>query len=116
MFRDGKVDAPADYNGPREAVGIVSYLEKIAGPASVELKTAKEVWVSLGLHTAHPHKCVLLDTVPQKEILAPASIKQKIAEEVYALSAFTRCRWSTCAGFTCACSGLKSVVSDPQGR
>ncbi len=105
MFRDGKVDAPADYNGPREAIGIVSYLEKIAGPASVELKTAKEVWVSLGLHTAHPYKCVWLGTVSQKEILAPASIKQDIAEELHTLSAFTWRRGSTCAGFTCPCSG-----------
>ncbi|KAK9835347.1 hypothetical protein WJX81_004050 [Elliptochloris bilobata] len=43
IFRNGKVDAPSDYNGPREAAGIVSYLEKVSGPASAELKTAKEV-------------------------------------------------------------------------
>ena len=43
IFRNGKVDAPSDYNGPREQAGIVSYLEKISGPASAELKTAKEV-------------------------------------------------------------------------
>ncbi len=43
IFRDGKVDTPSDYNGPREHAGIVSYLEKISGPASTELKTASEV-------------------------------------------------------------------------
>ena len=43
IFRNGKVDAPSDYNGPREQAGIVSYLEKVSGPASAELKTAKEV-------------------------------------------------------------------------
>ena len=43
MFRNGKVDAPSDYNGPREQAGIVSYLEKVSGPASAELKSAKEV-------------------------------------------------------------------------
>lgn len=37
------MDAPSDYNGPREQAGIVSYLEKVSGPASAELKTAKEV-------------------------------------------------------------------------
>ena len=37
------MDTPGDYNGPREHAGIVSYLEKISGPASTELKTASEV-------------------------------------------------------------------------
>lgn len=46
IFRNGKVDAPSDYNGPREQAGIVSYLEKVSGPASAELKTAQEVRAS----------------------------------------------------------------------
>ena len=29
-----------DYNGPREAEGIVTYLKKQSGPASVEIKSA----------------------------------------------------------------------------
>jgi len=35
IFRDG---TPAEYDGPREATGIVAYMRKQAGPASVELK------------------------------------------------------------------------------
>lgn len=31
-----------DYNGPRETEGIVEYLEKQSGPASVEIKTAED--------------------------------------------------------------------------
>lgn len=37
------MDKPSDYGGPRDAAGIVSYIEKASGPASVELKTAEEV-------------------------------------------------------------------------
>lgn len=37
MFRDGEEFGP--YDGPRTADGIVSFLKKQAGPASVELKT-----------------------------------------------------------------------------
>eukprot|EP01087_Luapelamoeba_hula_P010778 TRINITY_DN286_c0_g1_i1.p1 TRINITY_DN286_c0_g1~~TRINITY_DN286_c0_g1_i1.p1 ORF type:complete len:515 (-),score=118.35 TRINITY_DN286_c0_g1_i1:47-1591(-) len=40
IFRRG---TPFEYNGPREAAGIVSYLEKQAGPSSKPLKTASEV-------------------------------------------------------------------------
>lgn len=31
-----------DYNGPREADGIVEYLKKQAGPASTEIKSAED--------------------------------------------------------------------------
>lgn len=31
-----------DYNGPREAPGIVSYVKKQSGPASAEIKTAAD--------------------------------------------------------------------------
>ena len=62
IFRNGKVDAPSDYNGPREAAGIVSYLEKVSGPASAELKTAEEVRTlnhcCLLAVTAHSAGCV----------------------------------------------------------
>uniref|UniRef100_A0A672F955 Protein disulfide-isomerase n=1 Tax=Salarias fasciatus TaxID=181472 RepID=A0A672F955_SALFA len=37
IFRDGEESGP--YDGPRSADGIVSFLKKQAGPASVELKT-----------------------------------------------------------------------------
>ncbi|KAM9376402.1 protein disulfide-isomerase A3 [Pholidichthys leucotaenia] len=37
IFRDGEDSSP--YDGPRNADGIVSFLKKQAGPASVELKT-----------------------------------------------------------------------------
>ena len=34
--------AVQDYNGPREANGIVEYLKKQSGPASAEIKTAED--------------------------------------------------------------------------
>lgn len=43
IFRNGNLDKPADYGGPRDAAGIVSYLEKVSGPPSKELKTKEEV-------------------------------------------------------------------------
>lgn len=36
IFRNGKVNK--DYDGPREAAGIVSYMKKISGPSSKEIK------------------------------------------------------------------------------
>ena len=47
MFRDGDTEKPQDYNGPRDAAGIVSYLQKKAGPASKPLTSQAEV------HTCH---------------------------------------------------------------
>ncbi|XP_005989802.1 protein disulfide-isomerase A3 [Latimeria chalumnae] len=41
LFRDGEESGP--YEGARSADGIVSYLKKQAGPASVEIKTAKDL-------------------------------------------------------------------------
>jgi protein disulfide-isomerase A1 len=43
IFRDGSTEAPADYKGPRDAAGIVSYLEKVSGPPSTELKSVADV-------------------------------------------------------------------------
>ncbi len=43
IFRNGNLDKPGDYGGPRDASGIVSYLEKVSGPPSKELKTKEEV-------------------------------------------------------------------------
>jgi len=42
MFVGHSAEAPRDYAGPREADGIVTYLTKQSGPASVELKSAAE--------------------------------------------------------------------------
>jgi hypothetical protein len=39
IFRDGDVDSPSDYEGPRDAAGIVSYLKKQTAPASEALAT-----------------------------------------------------------------------------
>uniref|UniRef100_A0A7N6A7H8 Protein disulfide-isomerase n=1 Tax=Anabas testudineus TaxID=64144 RepID=A0A7N6A7H8_ANATE len=41
IFRDGEESGP--YDGPRTADGIVSFLKKQAGPASVELKTEADL-------------------------------------------------------------------------
>ncbi|GHP08265.1 hypothetical protein PPROV_000700600 [Pycnococcus provasolii] len=41
IFRKGA--APEDYNGPREADGIVDYVKKMSGPAASLLTTKKEV-------------------------------------------------------------------------
>ncbi|KAK9841395.1 hypothetical protein WJX74_005077 [Apatococcus lobatus] len=41
IFKGGDASSPAEYNGPREADGIVSYLQKQSGPASAEL-TSKD--------------------------------------------------------------------------
>lgn len=43
IFKNKALDAPVDYNGPRDAAGIVAHLTKLAGPASAEVKTAKEL-------------------------------------------------------------------------
>lgn len=43
IFKGGDASAPTDYNGPREADGIVSYLQKQSGPASVELTSKADV-------------------------------------------------------------------------
>lgn len=40
VFRGGNADAPQDYNGPRESAGIIEYLKKQSGPASVEVTTS----------------------------------------------------------------------------
>ena len=40
IFKNGEVSA--DYNGPREADGIVKYMRTKAGPTSKELKTVEE--------------------------------------------------------------------------
>ena len=37
------IDSPAEYGGPRDAAGIVTYIGKASGPPSKELKTAAEV-------------------------------------------------------------------------
>ncbi|CAI5974315.1 unnamed protein product [Closterium sp. NIES-64] len=42
IFRKGS-DAPQDYNGPRDADGIVSYLKKQSGPATSEAKSAEHI-------------------------------------------------------------------------
>lgn len=57
IIRNHDASSPSDYNGPREADGIVNYLAKQAGPASVAIKeasqlaamTAKEDVVVVGL-------------------------------------------------------------------
>jgi protein disulfide-isomerase A1 len=38
IFRGGDIEKPQEYEGPREADGIVSYLRRQAGPASKQLK------------------------------------------------------------------------------
>lgn len=43
MFRDGDAKAPVDYDGPREADGIVSTLKKQSGPAVNPLADAAAV-------------------------------------------------------------------------
>ena len=39
IFRDGDAESPGEYSGPRDADGIVAYVLKQAGPASVALET-----------------------------------------------------------------------------
>ena len=41
IFRNGELSQ--DYNGPREANGIIKYMKSQAGPASKELKDAKDL-------------------------------------------------------------------------
>lgn len=43
MFRDGDAKSPIDYDGPREATGIVSTLKKQSGPAVKTLADADAV-------------------------------------------------------------------------
>lgn len=43
IFRSGNTEKASEYEGPREADGIVKYVKKISGPASVLLSTAAEV-------------------------------------------------------------------------
>lgn len=43
IFRDGDVEAPGDYEGPRETAGIVSFLTKQTGPPSLLLTDAAVV-------------------------------------------------------------------------
>ena len=50
IFRNGMIDSPAEYGGPRDGPGIVAYVEKASGPPSKEIKTAAEV--RPGLHNS----------------------------------------------------------------
>ncbi len=43
IFKDGELKTPHEYNGPREAAGIVSFLKKQAGPAFHSLADASAV-------------------------------------------------------------------------
>jgi len=43
IFRDGATDAPGEYKGPRDSAGIVSYLNKVNGPPSTEVKAAADL-------------------------------------------------------------------------
>jgi len=43
IIRNHDADAPAEYGGPREAAGIVSYVQKLSGPAVTELTSAEDV-------------------------------------------------------------------------
>lgn len=43
IFRDGGADTPTEYEGPREAAGIVTHLRKQAGPPSLLLADAAAV-------------------------------------------------------------------------
>jgi hypothetical protein len=43
IFRDGSAEGATEYEGPREAAGIVSYLRKQAGPPSLLLEDAAAV-------------------------------------------------------------------------
>ena len=47
IFRNGDTEKPAEYKGPRDAAGIVSYLTKKSQPASSLLSSAAEVILSL---------------------------------------------------------------------
>lgn len=43
IFRDGALETPGEYKGPRDSAGIVSYLNKVNGPPSTEVKTAADL-------------------------------------------------------------------------
>lgn len=43
IFRNKNSAEPHDYNGPREADGIVTYLKRQAGPATLALAAAADV-------------------------------------------------------------------------
>mmetsp|Transcript_13095 Transcript_13095/g.36833 ORF Transcript_13095/g.36833 Transcript_13095/m.36833 type:complete len:378 (-) Transcript_13095:658-1791(-) len=43
VFRGGNTEKPADYEGPREADGIIKHVKKISGPASTLLETTEAV-------------------------------------------------------------------------
>ncbi|CAG9464012.1 unnamed protein product [Pedinophyceae sp. YPF-701] len=43
IFREGNTDAPAEYEGPRDADGIVGYLKKLAGPALTKHASKKDL-------------------------------------------------------------------------
>lgn len=61
IFRNGNLDKPSDYQGPREAAGIVSYVEKASGPASKELKSAEEVRAAVVLPEVSLRSLLLLE-------------------------------------------------------
>ena len=43
IFKGGDSSSPADYNGPREADGIINYLQKQSGPATSQLSSKDSV-------------------------------------------------------------------------
>lgn len=72
IFRGGKLEAPSDYAGPRDAAGIVTYMEKASAPPSKELKSAEEV------RCCRPRLCMPAPLSGRRLVLGQASVGRRL--------------------------------------
>lgn len=70
IFRNGEVSA--DYQGPRQAAGIVSYMKKQSGPSSVEVSSVEQLKTKLDKSAVH---CIVGFFSEESSTLRDAFIK-----------------------------------------
>jgi len=99
IFRGDETDA-ADYGGPREAAGIVSYAKKQFGPATQELKDA----AAIDKATDKPAEVTVLGVFPEGESSAEfktwLAVANALREDATFVHTFTAANAKDAAGST----------------
>jgi len=79
IFKNGE---PTEYSGPREAAGIVAYLEKRAGKASTHLKTAEQAEAFFQSHENDP-VIVYFGSLESGQFAKHEQVSEKLREQFF---------------------------------